>query len=303
MKKVVFVFSLLAIFSACKKSSSDAPAGRTGPNVGATGISQNFTPGSSIAFNYYYTGVSSLSATTGTGQAWNYAALTTPSFADTLHPAASSNASFPTATYTRSNMFNYGLGGASQNVNVTTYYEVSANGWLELGRSLPAFVITIPATGTVNFAAQSNAYTPNKLPLTPPLPTYYGDSVNFSSMIQESGTANAPSYFLVNAPVTEKTTYVGSVKSAGTGTIVLPGAATTAAVPALLIRRTMTRTTNFLLNGATPPAPLLAVLGIVDGQATSEVYYDFYSTDGQGFLGSIYQQAGVTQYAYFRKYN
>ncbi|GAB4093449.1 hypothetical protein [Flaviaesturariibacter terrae] len=297
MRAPLFAFALLALAASCKKKDDTTPA-RSGPNVSASALSQQFVPGSYLLFNYYTATSGSLQPATGTGQTWNYSSLSGGT-ADTMRLVAASNSSFPSATYARTQQIDFGVGGNTQPINISTYYEVSNNGWFELGRSLPAVNFVVPGTATINFSAQSNAYTPNKMPWTPPLPAYEGDTVSFTSVIQENGTVTAPNFFLNNAPIAQKTTYSGGLSVVGSGSLQRPGAA--APVNALLIRRRYTRTDNFLLNGTTPPVQMLALLGIVDGQTTAVVSYDFYGQGSEGYLGSIYQEDGSTLYAYFRK--
>ncbi|RYY41007.1 MAG: hypothetical protein EOO08_03540 [Chitinophagaceae bacterium] len=300
-----YTLALLLLTAACKKKDDEAaPApGRSGPNVSSASLTTQMAAGNYTVYNRYGTGVSTLQPTTGSGQTWNYSSLTGGTV-DTMRFASASNATFGGATYSRSQLVDFGVGGNTQPVNITTYFQVSSGGWFELGHSLPALSFTAPAppappTATITFAAQSNVYTPNKLPWTPALPAYEGDSVSFNSMIQDSGRVTAPNFFLSNTPVAMKTTSTGVVKVVGSGMLQLPG--TSAAINAMLIRRTFTRVNNFLLNGTTPPVQLLTMLGITDGQSTAVVAYDFYGQGNEGYLGSIYRENGTTLYAYFRK--
>ncbi|RYY87787.1 MAG: hypothetical protein EOO15_10835 [Chitinophagaceae bacterium] len=301
-----YAIALLLLTAACKKNNDEeapaptGPTGPTGPNVSSASLTAQMAAGGFTVYNRYTINVSSLQPTTGTGQTWNYSALTS-GVVDTMRFVAASNPTFGAATYLRNQLVDFGVGGNTQVINLSTYYQVSPAGWFELGHSMPAVNFVVPATATINFAAQSNVYTPapNRMPLTPALPAYVGDSVSFTSIIQDSGRVTAPNFFLSNTPVSVKTTNSGVVKVAGSGALQMPGAS--AAVNAVLITRTYTRVNNFLLNGTTPPVQLLGMLGITDGQSTAVVAYDFYGQGNEGYLGSIYRENGTTLYAYFRK--
>ncbi|RYZ23272.1 MAG: hypothetical protein EOO16_05530 [Chitinophagaceae bacterium] len=307
MNRIVLLAAFGAtLFASCKKSTDDStdPAPvtpvRTGPNVTQQNLSAGLSSGTTLRFN----GVNSTGGgaitipQAGTGQTWNYSAATI-SFQDSMVLGAAGSSAFPTANFTRTINLNFGTGAGVQSIPQRHYYEVNANGWSELGYDMQAFMLSYQSLGTITYPQQSDAYTPTRLPMTPALPMYVGDSVNYSTVVTENSIANAPTYFVNNAPAAQKYTYNGKAKVIGSGNLSLPGFAT--ALPALLVRRDQSVTLNFLLNGGPVPAQLLTQLGIQDGQTTTTTFYDFYHQGNLGYLGFVAVESGAVTYAYLRK--
>jgi hypothetical protein len=301
MKRLPVYLAALLLLGACKKNNDEAEVTpqRTGPNVTSGNLTGSLTANNTLYF--YYVASNGGGALTvpaaGSDQTWNYSSVTATRF-DTMALGAANNSAFNGANYTRADRRNIAVGTINQTVNITTYYEISNNGWFELGQSNPALSFNIPNVGTLDYPAQNDLYAP-KLPITPPLPFYLNDSLNYSSVIQQNATINAPQYFLFNAPAATRNTYSGKIKAIASGKVSLPGFS--APLDAVVVRRDQNIMTNFLLNGATPPATLLSMLGIQDGQVTSTTYYDFYNNTGVGYLGYVAVQNNQVIGAYFRK--
>ncbi|RYY95082.1 MAG: hypothetical protein EOO11_16570 [Chitinophagaceae bacterium] len=307
MKRSFLALGLLSLLFACKKTNDDDNNGNgntpAGPALNAADVQRDYAAGKTT---YYYTvsgnggGVLSVPGA-GTGGNWNFAALNAGAAdADTVVLAAA-NGAFPNSTYSSVTTRTYGGGGSTQDISLHSFGEVSASGWRQVGRSLPAFTLAYPGVGTLTYAAQNALFAPAALPLTPPFPVHLNDSVNFNTAVTENATADAPGAGLSNAPTAQRTTYSGKAKAIATGSISLPGYA--APMNAMVIRRDLTTVDNYFLNGAPASPLLLGALGLTDGETYSATYYDFYNYGGVGYLGSIVVQGGSIAYGRFRKAN
>jgi hypothetical protein len=304
MRKLTLVLAAAALFASCKKSDPDpdpvVDPTPTGPYVSQQNLAASMSAGTTLRFNGINSnggGVITIPQS-GSGQTWNFASAPV-AFQDSMVTGAATNSAFPTANFSRVLNVSFGNGSTMQNIPQTHYYEITANGWSELGYSMPAFTISYPGVGSIAFAAQNDTYTPTKLPYTTRFPMQVNDSATYNTAVTENSVANAPTYFINNAPSAQKWTYSGKIKAIASGNVSLPGY--TSPLPAVIVRRDQNVTLNFLLNGVTPPAALLQPLGIVDGQTTSTTYYDIYHTGNIGYLGFIAVQNGAVTYSYLRR--
>ncbi|RYY60035.1 MAG: hypothetical protein EOO12_15625, partial [Chitinophagaceae bacterium] len=137
MRITLTLAAALALLASCSKNNDDETPARTGPNVTSASLSQQLTAGSSPVYARYTSNVAAVVPATGAGQTWNFSNLS-GGINDTMRLVAAGNSTFPSATYAREQVVDFGVGGNTQPISIRTFYEVSANGWTELGRSLPA---------------------------------------------------------------------------------------------------------------------------------------------------------------------
>lgn len=270
----------LGTFSACKK---DDPA-PTAITVTSADISAQIKPGGNAAFNDLDNALVTF-PTEGANQTWNYldakATSATP-FTNNYLPIAT-NTNFGAATYMQDRPASL---GAVSFTSRKDFYEVSANGWYQLGGYITAQTLNLPnnivlkAEGTEeSFVAKDLLY---KLPLT------FGDTyTNNNSYIIENYKLTVPAFMLNQAPVTRKLTRTRTATVSGWGKLRLPN--TTDAIDVLQVKLTQGSTENYTLNGGAAPVALLGALGLTEGSTTTTNSYVFISKTNQIVAEIVYK--------------
>ncbi len=262
----------LGTFSACKKDDP-APAAIT---VTSADISAQIKPGGNATFNDLDNTLVTF-PTEGANQTWDYLnakATGATQFTENYLPVAT-NTNFGAATYMQDRPASL---GAVSFTSRKDFYEVSANGWYQLGGYITAQTLNLPnnivlrAEGTEeSFVAKDLIY---KLPLA------FGDTyTNNNSYVIENYKLTVPAFGLNQAAVTRKLTRARTASVSGWGRIRLPNS--TSEIEVLQVKIAETGTNNYTLSGGPAPAALLGALGLTEGSSSTANYYIFISKTNQ----------------------
>ncbi len=225
--------------------------------------------------------------TPGANQTWDYRSLTPLSGSSPVNATYSSAGTTPPfANSVRSYTFSIPLGAF--NVNATAYEGFDAQGFSQLGSTIPAqtFPLTTVTSGP-NDVLSIPAQTVNANVLRVPLPLTTTTRVQRTSRIVNNSTLTIQAFLINQASFqyVQRFTTVDSV--AGWGTVRIPvagSAAGSAPIQSLLVQRRVIEQDSFYLNGQPAPALLLAGLGQTQGGITRTYGRYFYRQNAAQYL-------------------
>lgn len=206
--------------------------------------------------------------TTGPNQTWDYRALVAQGGVVTSQPYNPPPANPPFPGTVRTYDFVSQLGPFA--VSVTAHEGFDADGFGQLGSTIPAQTFPLPTGGAadvLNVPAQSVAVNTLEIPLPMSASTY----VVRSFRVRNNTTLTIAALGLTNAPFqyVQRTLTVDSV--AGWGTVQIPVAGSpggSAPIDVLLVRRRYVQQDSFYVAGQPAPAALLGALGQTQGRIT-----------------------------------
>ncbi|MBF9220180.1 T9SS type A sorting domain-containing protein [Hymenobacter ruricola] len=221
----------------------------------------------------------SVSATpTGANQAWDYRSLTPSGQAYALpYLPVPANSSIAGAQWTRARTAPVGFLA----YNITSYYSLTANGRISLGRTVARQATSLRAlTGGANDSVVINRQTISlgaglvdvALPLS--AGAHYRRSFRYAT----TGIITVATAGLNQVPfrLVKRGTYTDSVAGWGTVRVPVAGSATgSSAIPVLQVRTLSVEQDSVYLNGAPAPAALLQVLNMTQGAITQYYQDDF----------------------------
>ncbi|MCB9187497.1 MAG: T9SS type A sorting domain-containing protein [Flavobacteriales bacterium] len=249
--------------------------------------------------------------TSGTGQSWDYSALSPTGSFQTDWIDASGDPDYPTALNYREQLLSFQVFDYESRV----YEAVDANGWYSQGRVLMDTTYSITAfTGgandALNFPDQVQEFDGrlNTLKFPMSYQSTWTESYTESTHFNLTVAANN----LTNAPGLQKRTYTQTRTVVGEGTLMIPdeNGNPSGSLDALLLKvdgRTVLD--SFFLGGQLAPAPLLTAFGLTQGSVRNDpdfyVFYvpDFPTTalninlDAQGAISSVYYRPSAAALA------
>lgn len=292
MKHYILLSAAISIFAmSCKK----ADPGPIALSITKADFATNYKPGGA-SYNNATINIAATPVTApvaGENQNWDVSGLTIAS-SIVLGPfVAPTNAAYPSATFGSNVTAKFGFGSlSSAGTPGVQYYELSNDGWYNLGTSTSATdVLTIAAIGgTLTFAPQNIGAGSAKYPLIN-LPASFGSQSTAGNIVDNSNfIANAPAVGVVNTPGQSRRTDSVSNNIFASGTLSLKGIGK---VRVLVNKQTQVQKINYFLGGAPAPAALLTTLGLTDGASTTTISYNFYA-EGLGNVGRISCDASGT---------
>jgi hypothetical protein len=182
---------------------------------------------------------------------------------------------------------------------LTTFYEVSEEGYFVVGSKVNAGSAELAVGGTVTSDGseipQSDKEVVFKFPAT------YNQTAQSESIIEENYLLTAPAFGLNNAPVQRKLTETTTMEVVGWGKVILPQEGITDSTEVLLIASTGTIVNNYFLNGNTAPDALLNALDLIEGETNTVVFYYFLSKESGvvAAVGFEINESGVVQFPAF----
>ncbi|MBI1287691.1 MAG: T9SS type A sorting domain-containing protein [Flavobacteriales bacterium] len=249
--------------------------------------------------------------TEGTGQTWDYSALTTIATFETDWMDASGDPDYPTALNYREQLLTFQVFDYESRV----YEAVDANGWYSQGRVLMDTTYSITAfTGgandALNFPDQVQEFDGRLNTLKFPMSYQSTWTESYTESTQFNLTVAANN--LTNAPGLQKRTYTQTRTVVGEGTLMIPdeNGNPSGSLDALLLKvdgRTVLD--SFFLGGQLAPAPLLTAFGLTQGSVRNDPdFYVFYVTDfpttvlninldAQGAISSVYYRPSAAALA------
>lgn len=304
MKK--FILPLLALLILLSCSSDDDVQQVIEPLVITKADYQtHYSPGGET-FTVFATLPSNVSIPSpGEDQTWDFSELDelgsgVVGGSDFINP---SDPAFPTATYVEGITGFYFISGvASNDYTGFRFHELNEDGLFGLGLvQNQTAVLNVEAIGAViNYEAQTRPYTGTPKSPRVLFPAEFGDNPITTNGVEDTSsfTVNAPAFGLNNTPGQTINTYDITQEVIASGTANFKGIGE----KRVLVTKSETKTTiNYFLGGAPAPAALLSMLGVTDGDTSTETTYRFIAEDlgSAGFI-DVDEFGNITS-ARFRK--
>jgi hypothetical protein len=305
MKKLILPLLALIILSSCSSDDDNAPQVIEPLVITKADCETHYSPGGE-AFTVFATSASNVTIPVpGEDQVWDFSVLdelgsTLVGGSDFINP---SDPAFPTATYAEEISGFYFISGVESNdYDGFRFYELNDDGLFGLGLAQnQSAVLNVQTIGAViNYEAQTRPHTgTSKLPSVL-FPAEFGDSAITTYGIEDTSsfTVNAPAFGLNNTPGKTVNTYDVTQEVIASGTANFKGIGE----KRVLVTKSVTTTTiNYFLGGAPAPAALLSMLGVTDGDTSTETTYRFIAEDlgSAGFIDV--DDTGTITGARFRK--
>ena len=254
-------------------SCSESPKPATAITITSTEFAASQQPNTSAKFISFEKGKFTATPTEGEKQVWDFSTYksSTATAGTTNYLAPQANTMFKTATY--------GLKYVSRvlglNLNITNHYEISSNGYYNLGSQIQQSSTSLGNGIVLSTVDYENAWTPKSLLWK--FPIVYKESYTSESAIKESFKLTAPPFGLTNAPTDRVQAVKQQGQVVGWGKLILPSDAKVVTSEVLLLKLTTTSTLTYFLNSNPAPAALLGGLGLTQGETSTRVYYYFFS--------------------------
>jgi len=249
--------------------------------------------------------------TEGTGQTWDYSALTSIGNFATEWMDATADTDFPTALNYRDQLLSFQVFG----MNGREYEAIDADGWYLLGRSIMDTTHSITAISggandVLNFPDQANALQGRWDYLR--FPVSYNGSWSLVAMEQVHFNLTVAGFGLNNAPGVAETTFSETRTVVGEGTLMIPdvNGNPSGALDAILIKvENRMEIDSFFLGGQLAPAPLMSAFGLTQGAVTEfDDFYVFYvpgfhatalniNLNSSGGVSSVYYRPAAAELA------
>jgi len=298
MTRAFLVLSLFIIASACKKTDRSVPAATFSVNYENTA---DLTAGKSwVFYNVLLPDTTILAPVSGAQQSWEYRDLQQTSQFTVNYEAVAATPDFSTATYSQLMVDTFGKGAVTDVSNSRYYLENTTAGFATLGKTIEQVTLNFDTAGSnITYPTQSIIYS-SKI-YSAKYPMKLNDTWSGSNIVANYNfTVNAPAYGISNMNGNQVNTMSYNNTVIGSGYMNLKGY--DGSVPVLVVKQMMSTQTNYLLNGAPAPAPLLSLIGVTNGAITSSTNYSFYSPV-IGYVGTLYMNSANTdvQRAVLRK--
>ncbi len=179
---------------------------------------------------------------------------------------------------------------------LTTFYEVSEEGYFVVGTKTDAYSLDLAIGGTLTSRGEEQPYNDKEVVFK--FPATYNETSQSESIVIEKFVLTAPAFGLTNAPVERRITDTENMKVVGWGKVILPQEGITDSTEVLLVALTGSRTSNYFLNGNTAPAALTNALDLTEGETSTSVFYYFLSKEFGvvAIVGFDINESGVVQF-------
>jgi hypothetical protein len=290
MKKIFPQLIVLVFIVSCSKSD-------TSPETVITESSMSdFRAGKTVAFfNVNNTATPLQVPQAGDKQEWDFSNLAVKDTVSIRYLSPVINDSFPTANNMLAVTERFGTATSASNL----YGELSSSGFASLGKDIGQISIT---NGGANLTLPAQTIKLSQKIYSANFPMRYRDSLGATGIKERYKLlVTVPMLYPTNTPGTETITTSYSNTVIASGKMKLKGYDND--MPVLVVRNRSNSVVNYLVNGAVPPAPVLAAANTSEGEKMSSVTYSFYSPV-IGYAGSIYLDSNnvVTGGTFRRKF-